>query len=389
MTKAAALIPAAGISSRFSATRNKLLEQVAGRTILEHTLRVFDGHDAIGEIVLALHPDAFDSMSALVESFGLTKPVRFARGGSDRQSSVRHALELVTEDLVLIHDAARPALKPKIITECIEALDRFSAVLVCVPVTDTIKTAARDMTVEDTPDRSRLYAAQTPQGFRTEVIREAHKKAAAAGLSFTDDASVAEWAGEKTGIITGSYDNIKVTTPKDIEVLRQIMNDARTLRTGIGIDAHRLSAVPGERALILGGVDCGAPFGLIGHSDADVLVHAVMDALLGAAALGDIGMHFPPSDNAYKDISSLLLLKRVAGLLRENGCGIINIDAVIIAQKPRLAPFIPRMRANIASALDTDPDRVSVKATTTEHMGFEGRKEGISAHAVCMIEKTG
>ncbi|MBO4548241.1 MAG: 2-C-methyl-D-erythritol 2,4-cyclodiphosphate synthase, partial [Abditibacteriota bacterium] len=369
------------------ATRNKLLELAAGRTILEHTLRVFDGHGAIGEIVLVLHPDAYDRISDLVRSFGLTKPVRFARGGSDRQASVNNGLELVTEDLVLIHDAARPALRPEIITECIEALDRYSSVLVCVPVTDTVKVAAEDMTVKDTPDRSRLYAAQTPQGFRTSVIKEAHRKAAEAGLSFTDDASVAEWAGEKTGIITGSYDNIKVTTPKDIAVLRQIMNDGKTLRTGIGIDAHRFSAVPGERALILGGVDCEAPFGLIGHSDADVLVHAVMDALLGAAALGDIGVHFPPSDDAYKGISSLLLLKRVGGLLRDKGCGIINIDAVIIAQKPRLAPFIPRMKANIASVLGIDGDSVSVKATTTEHMGFEGRKEGISAHAVCMIEK--
>ncbi|MBQ9358381.1 MAG: 2-C-methyl-D-erythritol 2,4-cyclodiphosphate synthase, partial [Abditibacteriota bacterium] len=238
-----------------------------------------------------------------------------------------------------------------------------------------------------TPDRSALYAAQTPQGFRTEFIREAHRKAREAGVSFTDDASVAEWAGKKVKIVPGSYNNIKITTPKDMAVFRNLVEKPRALRAGTGIDTHALSREPGERRLVLGGVVCDWPFGLIGHSDADVLTHAVMDALLGAAALGDIGKLFPPSDDAYKDIDSMLLLERVGALLAEKGCRIINIDSVIIAQKPRLSGYIPRMRENIASRLGIDPEAVSVKATTTEQLGFEGRGEGMTAHAVCMIEK--
>ncbi|MBP5273783.1 MAG: 2-C-methyl-D-erythritol 4-phosphate cytidylyltransferase [Abditibacteriota bacterium] len=387
MKKAAALIPAAGISARYSRERNKLLEKAAGKTVLEHTLRAFDSHAGIEEIVVVLNPDFLGELSSFIEGFGLEKPVRFAAGGADRQASVRSGLGQVESPLVLIHDAARPAVSAECITECIRALQSAPAVLACVPVTDTIKEAAPDMTVRSTPPRDTLYAAQTPQGFHTEFIREAHRKAFEAGKSFTDDAAVAEWAGEKVKIVPGSYNNIKITTPKDMALFRQFAGTSRTLRAGTGIDTHALSAEPGERRLVLGGVLCDWPFGLIGHSDADVLTHAVMDALLGAAALGDIGKLFPPSDDAYKDIDSMLLLQRVGALLAEKGCRIVNIDSVIIAQKPRLSGYIPQMRENIASRLGIDPDAVSVKATTTEHLGFEGRSEGMTAHAVCLIEK--
>ena len=272
---------------------------------------------------------------------------------------------------MLVHDAARPFVTEDVVQEVIRgAFDRGAAVP-CVAVKDSLREneGERSRCV----DRSRFFAVQTPQGFRKELLDEAYEKACKDGFSGTDDASLVERLGYNVEIVDGDYDNIKITTKEDLPMENRI---------GTGFDVHRL--VEG-RKLILGGVEIPYEKGLDGHSDADVLIHALMDALLGAAAMGDIGRHFPDTDDAYKGISSMKLLDRVNNILAENMYSIGNADITVIAQKPKLSPYIEKMRENVADVLGIGKDLINIKATTTEKLGFTGRGEGIAAEAVCSI----
>ncbi|MBQ7257824.1 MAG: 2-C-methyl-D-erythritol 2,4-cyclodiphosphate synthase [Abditibacteriota bacterium] len=374
-----ALIPAAGIGNRFSKFQNKLLYNVKGKTILEHTVYAFDNIFYIKEIIIVTQKDCFSIVENLFKG-KLKSNLKIVEGGKERQDSVRHGLRVVTNPYVLIHDAARPFVSEEIIINSIKALESNNAVLVATPAIDTIKVAVEDFVI-DTPDRKTLWHAQTPQGFRTDLILSLHEKAKEANIFLTDDAGICEWAKVPVKIIKGDYKNIKITTQSDIDLLKTFLG-VNMNRIGQGYDVHKLCP---NRKLILGGVTIPFEMGLLGHSDADVLLHAITDAIFGACALGDLGKHFPPSNDKYKDIDSMILLQKAYNLAKEKGVVVSNIDSTIVAQKPKLSPYIDQMRENIAKAMDIDINQVSVKATTTEKLGFEGRGEGISAQAVVIM----
>ena len=374
-----ALIPAAGIGNRFSKFQNKLLYNVKGKTILEHTVYAFDNIFYIKEIIIVTQKDCFSIVENLFKG-KLKSNLKIVEGGKERQDSVRHGLRVVTNPYVLIHDAARPFVSEEIIINSIKALESNNAVLVATPAIDTIKVAVEDFVI-DTPDRKTLWHAQTPQGFRTDLILSLHEKAKEANIFLTDDAGICEWAKVPVKIIKGDYKNIKITTQSDIDLLKTFLG-VNMNRIGQGYDVHKLCP---NRKLILGGVTIPFEMGLLGHSDADVLLHAITDAIFGACALGALGKHFPPSNDKYKDIDSMILLQKAYNLAKEKGVVVSNIDSTIVAQKPKLSPYIDQMRENIAKAMDIDINQVSVKATTTEKLGFEGRGEGISAQAVVIM----
>jgi 2-C-methyl-D-erythritol 4-phosphate cytidylyltransferase / 2-C-methyl-D-erythritol 2,4-cyclodiphosphate synthase len=302
-------------------------------------------------------------------------------GGSDRQASVGEGLRALPEncDIVLTHDGARALVTPAIIRRVIDSVKAYGTGVAAMPARDTIKFADAAGWAVSTPDRGRLWAVQTPQGFLRKTLQDAHCRAP---LRATDDAALLEALGLPVRLVEGSAGNIKLTTREDIVMAEALLGGGMPCRIGHGYDAHRLEA---GRALVLGGETIPHETGLLGHSDADAPLHALIDAMLGAAALGDIGAHFPDTDERYRGISSLTLLARAGGLVREAGYCLGNADITVIAQKPRLAPYIARMRNNIANALGVAPGSISVKATTTENMGFEGRQEGISAHAVALL----
>ena len=366
---AAALIVAAGASRRMGF--DKLSARIGGMTVLERSLRAFESHPMIDEIVLVAGKN-METVRQLAERSA--KPCRVVAGGAERCDSVRNGLEAVCSDLVAVHDAARPYVSEDVITRALSAALECGAAAPAVPVKDTVKRAENGL-VTETPARQTLFAVQTPQCFFTQEYRELLKTTDAAGV--TDDCSVYERAGRPVRLVEGDYANLKITTREDIP------EEEKAMRIGHGYDVHRL--VEG-RKLILGGVEIPFEKGLDGHSDADVLVHAVMDALLGAAALGDIGHLFPDTDAAYKGADSLVLLGRVSEVLREAGYAPVNIDATILCQRPQLAPHIDAMRSNIAARLGMRAEDVSVKATTEEKLGFTGSGEGIAAHAVCLIQ---
>ena len=365
---AAALIVAAGASRRMGF--DKLSARIGNSTVLERAMTAFDSHPMIDEIVVVAGANA-----AAVRQLArrMHKPCRVAAGGAERYDSVRNGLEAVTADLVAVHDAARPFVSAQGIARALTAALETGAAAPAVPVKDTVKRGADGLVLE-TPARDTLFAVQTPQCFFTQEYRTLLSTTDPAGV--TDDCSVYERAGKPVTLVEGEYANLKITTKEDLP------RKETAMRIGHGYDVHRL--VEGRR-LILGGVDIPFEKGLDGHSDADVLVHAVMDALLGAAALGDIGHLFPDTDDAYKGADSLVLLEHVRDALNGAGYEPVNIDATILCQRPKLAPRIAAMRANIAARLGMKPEDVSVKATTEEKLGFTGAGEGIAAHAVCLI----
>ena len=297
---------------------------------------------------------------------------------------MRRGLAAAAGEYVAIHDAARPFVSQAVITRALEKALKTGAAAPAVPVKDTVK-VARDGFVRATPRRDALYAVQTPQCFCTALYRRA-LALAGDGLDVTDDCSVLERAGLPVALTEGDYANIKITTPEDLPGpdTQQMKKGRGAMRIGHGYDVHKL--VEGRR-LILGGVDIPFEKGLLGHSDADVLAHAVMDALLGAAALGDIGRLFPDTDPAYEGADSLQLARHVVRVLQEAGWEPENIDATILCQRPKLAPHIPAMRENLAVALGVAPDAVSVKATTEEGLGFTGAGAGIAVHSVCLLRR--
>ncbi len=376
-----AIILAGGSGSRMGAGCNKVLLTLGGEPVIQRSIRAFEG--LVDGVVLVSREEDIPAMGAMLAKSGLSAVV--VAGGATRQESVWNGLCALPEGVehVLIHDGARCLVDAETIRRCKASVEVHGTGVAAVPVVDTIKQVDADGIVAATPDRSSLMAVQTPQGFRLPLIMEAHEAARKAGFTGTDDASLVERIGHPVRLTQGNRRNIKLTTPEDINMAEAFLNGGLpSLRVGQGYDVHRL--VEG-RELILCGVTVPHTLGLLGHSDADVALHALMDAMLGAMALGDIGKHFPDTDERYRGISSMKLLEHVVALLAEHGARVTNCDVTIVAQKPKLLPYIPQMRQNVADALSLPLDRVNVKATTTERLAFEGREEGISAQAVCMV----
>lgn len=379
-----AVLLAAGSGRRMQAADNKILLKIAGKTLLEHCLRAISESGAVDAVVLVIRECDEDRIAALTADYPL--PIRFVYGGAERQDSVMNALRTISGDteIVAVHDAARCLASPKLFADCIASAREYGSGVAGRRVYDTVKRVDGDRIV-GTLDRNELVMIETPQTFRTELIRKAYEKAYADGFYGTDDAMLCERIGEQPRLVISETVNTKMTDPRDMEYGAYLMQKQNgQMRIGQGYDAHRFAE---GRKLILGGVEVPAERGLLGHSDADVLTHAVMDALLGAMALGDIGKHFPDTDERYRGISSIELLKHVGKLLADNDAAIVNIDATLIMQAPKIAPYREQMQKNIAEALGIDITCVSVKATTTEKMGFEGRGEGASATAVCMLNR--
>ncbi|MEA4971219.1 MAG: 2-C-methyl-D-erythritol 2,4-cyclodiphosphate synthase [Candidatus Pelethousia sp.] len=371
-----AILLAAGSSSRMGF--DKLTLPLAGRTALEYALLAFLRAD-VTDFLIAVSDATRPLAQSLVERYGKAGPrIRLVEGGAARGESVYNALLLAEGEIVAIHDVARCLVEPSVILDSIAgALARGSGVT-ALPPRDTIWQGEAAVLERDT-----LLAAQTPQSFGRARILAAYEAARQAGICATDDAAIYRRAYGEVHFTPGSPRNQKLTTPADIPLFEALLR-SRAHRSGFGEDTHRL--VEG-RALVLGGAKIPFELGLLGHSDADVLAHAVIDALLGAAALGDIGSHFPDSDPRYKGICSLELLAAVNGLLREKGYLLGNLDATIVAQQPKLAPYIGAMRQNLAHTLCCDVARVSVKATTPEGCGPEGELICITARCVCSLEE--
>ncbi len=348
-----------------------------------HSVRTFARCPLIGGILLVLPPTMPQSKELLLtlqaeEDLGI--PIESTFGGQLRQDSVRLGLPHIPSSHVLVHDAARPFVTCSLIVRVLEALSSGKkAVIPVLPVTDTIKMCEKD-TVLQTLSRERLFSVQTPQGFETDLLREGHQRLCQEeGRVCTDDGEVIEMLGEEVATVQGESENIKITNPGDMT--RFIEKEPHTIPyVGMGYDVHRFG---GSRPLVLGGIPIPTDLTIHAHSDGDVLLHALMDALLGAAALGDIGQHFPDSDPAFANISSSILLDHVLHLLREKNLVPIHADCTVIAQKPRLAPYREQIQKNIARLLNMAPDHINIKATTEEKLGFTGRLEGIKAS--CLV----
>ena len=377
-----AIIAAGGSGSRVGSHVPKQFLPLGGQTILERSVTAFLTHDQVSEVILALPPHEPVKDAAGVLPIG---KLRTVPGGARRQDSVASAFDAVspTSDIVLIHDAARPFVSADLITRSIAAAVEHGAAIVALPVTDTVK----QVTMEDgkrviagTIPRESIYLAQTPQAFRRDVLAQA-VALGRGGASATDEAALAELAGFPVHIVEGTIDNVKITTAADLERARSSLS-ATHVRSGIGYDLHRL--VEG-RPLIIGGVDIPFERGALGHSDADVACHSTTDAILGAACLGDIGRHFPDSDPRWKGASSIDLLRQAAAMVRDAGCRILNVDVVVVLERPKIAPHIAAIREGLAAAMTIPADCVSVKGKTNEGVDAVGRGEAIAAHAVALV----
>jgi len=380
--RAGAVVVAAGPGTRLPGPVRKPFLPLGGQAILERTLAAFQGCDRVAEVVVALAPNDVEHARRLVAG----KVSTVVAGGATRRASVAAGLEaLPLGGWVVVHDGARPFVSPALIERVLDAAGSTGAATAGLPVAETLKAVDGDQ-VRRTVDRRGLYAAQTPQAFQADLLREAHRRVPA-DAPVTDDAELVERMGGTVVMVPGDPANVKITTPADYELARrQVEGAPGAVRVGVGYDVHRL--VP-DRPLVLGGITIPSPRGLTGHSDADVLTHAVMDALLGAAGLADIGHHFPPDDPAYRQADSIGLLTAVAALLRSAGWTVVNIDTVICAEAPRLAPFTEAMRARLAGALGIRTGAVGIKATTAEGLDAVGRGEGIAAQAVALLQQGG
>ena len=406
-----AILLAGGRSARMGGI-DKTTAALAGLPVVAHSLRAFAACAAIDHIVLVAGPDNGDILARLAAGYGGGKVRAIPPGGARRRDSVAAGLAALPEvDLVAVHDTARPLVTDAMIRRGIDLAARHGAAVVAAAVTDTIKQigtpAASDggahapARVERTIDRATLRAAQTPQTFRLDLLRRAHaaEPTSDATAEATDDAALVEALPAPVFLYDAEAPNPKITRPQDltiVEALLRALAECRRRdgggaamspahdRIGLGSDSHRFSA---DRPLVLGGVTIPGSDGLAGHSDADVLTHAIIDALLGAAALGDIGTHFPPDDPAWAGADSLDLLRRTVASLEQHGYRVGNVDATVVAERPRLRPHVEAMRARLAAVLAVEPDAVSVKATTAEGLGALGRGEGMQAQAIALIRR--
>ena len=383
-----AIIVAAGNSTRMGTGTSKQFIKLGSKEVIAHTLTAFEHSELTSEIIIVAREQDREQIGEIAARYGISKLSCIVLGGDTRQQSVLSGIEATHPNCkyFAIHDGARPLVSSDVITDTIKLAFEHGAATTAVKVKDTIKKANDDMSIAQTVDRSTLWAVHTPQVFERTLYLNAAKRAKMNGMDFTDDCQLFEYCGIKVMLCEGSEKNIKITTPEDVTLAQSILKGGRqALRIGHGYDVHKLTE---NRKLIMGGVEIPYEKGLLGHSDADVLCHAISDALLGAAALGDIGGMFPDTDQKFKDADSVMLLREVVGALQERGYRIENIDATIIAQAPKMKPYIEEMRKNIAAACNISIDQVNIKATTEEGLGFTGNKEGISAHAVALIDKT-
>ncbi len=383
-TGCTAIIVAAGNSTRMKEFGNKQLLSLCGIPVIIRTVQAFEKAETVVKIIIVTSRALKNTLCELAEKYNCQKVSAVIEGGKTRQDSVLMGLSSLSSDgLVAIHDGARPFISSEKIDAAVRYASQKGNAVLGVPLSDTAKIVDENDMIVSTPDRSSLRLIQTPQIFSAKDLKAAYSKANEDNFTGTDDSSLVERLGIKVHYIFGDHNNIKITTPEDISKGEAILRGGTaSMRIGFGYDVHALTA---PRDLILGGVKIPHHIGLAGHSDADVLIHAVMDALLGAAALGDIGKLFPDSDNSFKNIDSRILLRKVHSVLTENGFKIGNIDVTVAAQKPKLSPYIDEMRQNLSEDLGISSTLISVKATTTEHLGFEGREEGISAYAICSI----
>jgi len=385
LPRTGAVIVAAGRSERMGGLE-KVLAPLAGAPLLLHSIRAFEKADGVDEIVVVTRGDLLDRVHRLVAAANCAKVKGVVQGGKTRAESSRHGLCALSQEieLVLVHDGARPLVTADLITRVTQAAAATGAAIPGVAPVATIK-RSRNGASAGTVDREELREAQTPQGFRRDVLAKAFAAALRDHFDATDEAATVERTGVPVSIVEGERRNLKITVPEDLivaEALAAGHAPPQTTRVGIGRDVHRL--VEGRR-LVLGGVEIPYGKGLAGHSDADVLAHAVCDALLGAVGRGDLGEHFPDTDPRWKDVSGAELLERTVEILREVGYVPVNVDASVCAEAPRLAPWRERMVENLSAALRLPASRVSVKFGTSEGLGFEGRGEGISADAVALV----
>ena len=378
-----ALIVAAGRGTRAGGSTPKQYQLLAGQPLLSHSISAFVGHQQINAVRVVIHPDDHALYDRAAAGFSLLPPVH---GGATRQDSVLRGLESLATTAparVLIHDAARALIPTDVISRTIAALAEHPGAIAAVPLSDTLKRGDPSGAVAATVERAGLWRAQTPQSFHFEAILAAHR--AAAGLELTDDAAVAEHAGIAVALVAGSEDNLKVTTVEDwarAEALLAARRGPDDIRVGSGFDVHRFC--PGDHVMLCG---VRVPFehGLEGHSDADVPLHAITDAILGAIGAGDIGTYFPASDPRWRNADSALFARYAIERLREFGGALTAIDVTVIAEAPRIGPHRETMVVRLAAILDIPKDRVNVKATTTEGLGFTGRREGVAAQATATV----
>jgi 2-C-methyl-D-erythritol 4-phosphate cytidylyltransferase/2-C-methyl-D-erythritol 2,4-cyclodiphosphate synthase len=393
MPQVAVVIVAAGRGTRAggdlgktsSATLPKQFRRIGGETMLRRTLTTFIAHDEIAFVQPVIHADDLDLYQSSAE--GLERLLMHAHGGATRQASVRAGLEALSSqkpDIVLIHDAARPFASAALVSRAIAAAARDGAAIPALPVTDTVKTVDANGHVGQTVDRTTLRLVQTPQAFKFDPLLAAHRKAQAAGRDdFTDDAALAEWAGMTVSVFAGEPGNIKITNPEDFARAEAAqMAGLGDVRTGTGIDVHAFG--PGDHVTI-GGVRIAHDKALTGHSDADVGLHALVDAILGGLADGDIGSHFPPSDEKWRGAESGQFLTFAVERVKARGGRIAHLDLTIVCETPKIGPHRDAMRGVIARLAGIDIGRVAVKATTSERLGFTGRGEGIAAYATATL----
>jgi 2-C-methyl-D-erythritol 4-phosphate cytidylyltransferase/2-C-methyl-D-erythritol 2,4-cyclodiphosphate synthase len=393
----AAVIAAGGTGTRMNAAVPKQFLEIAGKPILLHTIENIASLEEVRQIIVVLPEAHMTAATAILSRRQFNAEVRCVPGGPNRQESVRCGVSHVhpDTDVIMVHDAVRPVCDRAMMRRVLDAAWATGAAIPGLPATETIQRVSGTGRVLATPPRQELFAIQTPQAFHARILRAALDRACEEGFLGTDESSVVRWSGHPVIVVQGSPDNIKITRPLDLDIAGLLISgrsqekngmemSETKLRIGQGIDYHRL--VEGRR-LILGGVEIPFDRGLEGHSDADVLAHAICDALLGAAALGDIGRHFPDTDPANRDRSSLEFLREVRTKVEAAGWMIQNVDATLLAQRPKLMPHAAVMKKNIAGSLGLGTEAVSIKATTTEGMNAEGRGEGISAQAIALLYK--
>lgn len=386
MKNGAVIIPAAGSGTRMKLNYPKQFHSISGAPILIHTLKPFISHPLIDTIIVVVPEGHVQSSLDLLKEHDLKDDkITIIVGGRRRQDSVYNGLMAVARDtkVVLVHDGARPMVSEELISNCYHTALEKGAAIAALPVKDTLKKASSEQLISATIDREQLWQAQTPQAAQYHLLLQAFEANGAEDV--TDEAGLLEKSQIPIHLIAGSESNTKVTRPEDILLMEALMQQQAPprLRIGHGFDAHTFGE---DRKLILGGVEVPYHLGLVGHSDADVLTHALCDALLGAIGAGDIGKHFPDNNAAFKDIYSITLLKEVMNSVEEKGYSLGNADITLICQAPKLASFLPQMVSILAKACSTTTNTINIKATTTEKMGFTGRGEGISCHAVVLLQ---
>lgn len=374
------LIVAAGAGERFGGTTPKQYLKIGNKSVLYHSIKAFSSFKNLKSIHVIINPDHAALYEAAVSELNLPP---FIAGGKDRKESVNNGLKAIpnisNEDYILVHDGARPLVSSAEITAILDKLSTSQACSLALPITDTI-CHANDGAIETYIERDQAFSLQTPQGFHADILRRAHNLDSPA----TDDTSLVRALGVDVALIEGSKHNIKITTPEDLEMAKALLNNNTSTRTGIGFDVHAFETAPSARKLMLCGIHIPHDLALAGHSDADVGLHAITDAFLGAIGGGDIGDHFPPSDDQWKNANSADLLENV--LSKYNNYEITNIDITLICEAPKISVHKDKMKERIANICEIDATCVNIKATTTERLGFTGREEGIAAQAVVSLK---